>query len=233
MALSYRGTGASSAPVLDTPATHSVPALAADVLAVLRHETTQDLLPSRKLVLCAHSMSAKVCWELLHLLETSKLALGIEAVGVLLLAPAPPGPFALPVEMRTQQLEAYRSMNGAEFVVRKVLTERTLDEGVYVQVAKGCVGMSEGAKRTWLEVGMRWDCEEALEGLVKRPLVRVLVGQFDQVETVDRVLAETVKVLRGKRFEVGVTIVQACGHLLPIEVPEETIQELNQLLGFK
>lgn len=233
LAISYAGTGSSPAPVPDTPTAHSIPALASNVLAVLRHEAIQDLLPSRKLVVCAHSMSAKVTWEVLRLLETSAPVLEIQVVGVLLLAPAPPRPFALPVEMRMQQIEAYRNSEAAEFVVKNVLTARGLDERVYGEVVKGCVGMSEGAKRGWLEVGMKWDCEEALEGLAKRPPVRVLVGSCDKVESVDRVMTETVEVLRGKRFEVGASVVQGCGHLLPLEAAEETLQELKLLLGFK
>lgn len=178
-------------------------------------------------------MSAKVAWEVLRLLETTDPELEIEVVGVLLLAPAPPGPFSLPVEMRTQQVEAYRDLQGAEFVVRNVLTERKLDEELYGEVAKGCVDMSEGAKMGWLEFGMKWDCEEALEVLVKRPPLRVLIGSCDKVESVDRVMAETVEVLRGKGFEVDVSVVEGCGHLLPLEAVEDMGQQLEQLLGFK
>ena len=228
LALSYRGTGFSPAPDPETPEAHNIPALAADVLQVLRQEEVQDLLPSRKLALCAHSMSVKVTWELIRLIESTDLA--IEVVGVLLLGPAPPGPFELPPEMRKQQLEAYRGIEGAEFVVRNVLTARTLNEEVYAEVARECVGMCEGAKKGWIELGMQWDCRESLDRILEKPPVRVLVGEEDKVETPGRVRDETVQGLSEKGFNVEVRTVQGCGHLLPVEAAEEVVEELGHFL---
>jgi pimeloyl-ACP methyl ester carboxylesterase len=269
IAVSYRGTGSSSGSSEETsslPSTlnseqdslesHNIPALAADVVALLETLANddgeqQDLIPSRQVVLCAHSMSAKVAWEILHALPSS----GNESVnpdnnskrtttvkGLLLLAPAPPGPLELPAELRAQQLKAYDSLDSALWTLRNVLTHKDLSDQVVERLATDCVSMSPGAKRGWIELGMKRDCRGVVEDVVARIKaerqregetfqLRVLVGEKDKVETVEKVKSETVDVLTELGLDVTLTTVPEVGHLLPVEAPEEVAADLRKLLS--
>jgi pimeloyl-ACP methyl ester carboxylesterase len=266
VAVSYRGTGSSSGSSEETSSltstlnseqdpleSHDIPALATDVIALFETLANdggeqQALIPSRQVVLCAHSMSAKVAWEILHALTSS----GNESVnlldnkrtttvkGLLLLAPAPPGPLELPAEIREQQLKAYDSLDSALWTLRNVLTHKDLSDQVVGRLATDCVSMSPGAKRGWIELGMKRDCRGVVEDMVARIKadwqregtfqLRVLVGEKDKVETVEKVKSETVDVLTELGLDVTLTIVPEVGHLLPVEAPEEVAAELGKLL---
>jgi pimeloyl-ACP methyl ester carboxylesterase len=240
--MSYRGTGESKRPdaELDLPSHHSIPFLAADVLALLRSgEVIEDLIPSHKLVIVAHSMSAKVAWEVLCGLSPtrSEATPEIEVVSVLLIAPAPPGPLELPPEMRQQQLIAYQTVESAKWTIANVLTHRPLSQEVIDRSAKDCAGMSPGAKRGWIEEGMKYSCVEAVRNLAathqgqSAKLVRVLVGTEDVVETVGRVQSETVDLLQSLGgFAVNMRVLEGCGHLVPLEDPDSVVEEVGKLL---
>ncbi|KAJ9606716.1 hypothetical protein H2200_008724 [Cladophialophora chaetospira] len=250
IAVSYPGTGSSrqegislaTSPVdHDPPEDHDIPALAAHVAALLKdlgHGTDElSLIPSRKIVIYAHSMSAKVTWEVLRTLKSFNT---LTVTGLLLLAPAPPGPLVLPTEMREQQLKAYDSLESATWTLKNMLTHKILDDEVIGKLARDCVGMNSGAKRGWIELGMKRDCLAAVEELAtqlgaqvkqKGFEVKVLAGQEDKVETVERVKNDTVDVLGRLGFAVNFTVLPGVGHLLPIEAPEEVALALQALLS--
>lgn len=242
LAVSYRGTGLSPAPIPDTPEKHDIPSLAADAFEVLHSEFVQDLIGmarTRSVLLVAHSMSAKVVYTLLSLLQQrrsdSREEQRIAISGLLLLAPAPPTPLVLPEAIRAQQLTAYTTPQSAEYVVRNVLTHANLPVATYRALAADAAGMSAGAKRGWVERGMGRDCTEVLRGLVTLPevRVRVLVGREDKVETVERVEEETVRVLRemlGGEVGVRVRVLEGVGHLVPVEAAEEVVGELGEMI---
>ncbi|KIW67345.1 hypothetical protein PV04_06606 [Phialophora macrospora] len=259
VAVSYRGTGSRSGseemtssltPEQDPPENYNIPALAADVVALLESlanddDKQHDLIPSRTVVLCAHSMSAKVAWEVLHALTAS----GKESIfnktttvkGLLLLAPAPPGPLELPAEMREQQLKAYNSLESAVWTLKNVLTHKDLADEVVRGLAADCVGMSPGAKRGWIELGMKRDCRGVVADIAHRIKaegqqrqgnlqLRVVVGEEDKVETVEKVKRETVDGLTQLGLDVTLSVVAEVGHLLPVEAPEEVAAELAKFL---
>lgn len=254
VAVSYRGTGWSSSSSRDEPRDHDIPALAADILALLHSDDMRDLLPSGEIVICAHSMSAKVVWEMLPVLlsdlEHRSRQSSVMLEGLLLLGPAPVGPLVFPPEAREQQLRAYESFDSAEWTLRNVLTcsGKLHHDDVIRKLANDCIGMSPGAKRGWIEHGMKRDYTDVVKlvaasqrrtvslwdgkGRVKNKLkVRVLVGEEDQVETVQRVKTQTVDVLRDTGgFDVEFETIAGCGHLLPVEAPREVVAELEKIL---
>jgi pimeloyl-ACP methyl ester carboxylesterase len=228
----------------DTLQNHSISSLAADVLGVLSSpDFTSDLIPSGRLVLVAHSMSAKVAYHVLYYLgnggiDGSGVRIGFRVQRLLLLAPAPIRPLDLPPQMRAQQLRAYDSLESASWTMRFVLSHAPLDDDVVRRLASDAVGMSPGAKSGWLgEYGMKVDCTEVLraamnlvKGTRRAFRVRVLVGREDRVETVEKVQEETVDVLHSMGVNVGIKLVEGCGHLLPVEAAKEVVGEIESLL---
>ena len=244
VAVSYRGTGSSSRSEEDSPQRHDIHALAADVLALLDvlvrdEDEGSNLLPSGKVVFCAHSMSAKVAWEVLSRLDLGDQTHALGVAGLLLLAPAPIGPLELPPEMREQQLGAYASMESARWTLSNILTRKTPDKEFLNGLARDCVGMSSGAKRGWIELGMKSDCTDAVrkvadnlvtnKSLKDFPVV-VLAGEHDVVETVDKVKKETVDVLAKLGFVADMSVIAGVGHLLPVEAAGEVAEELSKLM---
>jgi 3-oxoadipate enol-lactonase len=242
IAVSYRGTGDSTHTEHDTPEDNDIPALAVDVLALLDilrgdNDDGLSLIPSRKLVLCVHSMSAKVAWEVLSGLHAGGETL--EVTGLLLLAPAPVGPLVLPPEIRKQQLGAFESSESVRWTLENMIMHKVPDNDTLEKLASNAAGMSSAAKRGWVELGMQRESLEAvrnvatgLEGGSKLASFKVvaLLGEQDKVETVEKVTRETVDVLTELGFAVCVRVIPGVGHLLPVEAPEEVVFELGKML---
>ena len=196
----------------------------------VKSQQFQTLTPSKKLIVCAHSMSAKVACELLASFSSSA---HVEITGLLLLAPAPPTPLILPVHMKEQQLIAYSTLESAKWTMQNVLTAGNLNDNVIDQLAKDAAGRSTGAKRGWIEVGMGYDCSASLEmlsGTLAKVLVRVLVGSKDVVETVDRVKRETTEVYADHGCDINMRVVEGVGHLLPVEAVDDVVLEIVRLM---
>ena len=237
VAVSYPGTDFSSPHALDDnlPQLHSVANLTRNLITALNEsEEIRDLIPSGKLMICAHSMSAKIAYGVLKGIPSP-----FQVTALLLLAPAPVGPLILPEEIRQQQLTAYDTLEAARWTMQNVLTHKPLPEEVVMDLAKDAVGMCEGAKRGWIEIGMAENCTSILRepstALVRRkgrmPMVVVMVGREDKVETVERVQKETVEVLAGLGWDVGLKIIEGVGHLLPVEAVDEVTEAVIGLLG--
>ena len=234
IAVSYPGTGTSEPAPDDTdPEQHSVSALTRDLLAALQTQQLQDLIASRKLIVIAHSMSAKIACELMPAVSSPSTTFQVEVSSLLLLAPAPPTPLVLPEDMRQQQLTAYSNFESARWTMVNVLTHKQLPDQVLDSLATDAANQSEGAKRGWIEIGMGYDCTTALRSLGERGRyvpVRVLVGSADQVETVERVEEMTLKPCAAAGWDIDMRVVEDVGHLLPVEAVEEVVQDCMRLL---
>ncbi|KAI4152089.1 MAG: hypothetical protein LQ340_003115 [Diploschistes diacapsis] len=231
IAISYHGTGNASAadPSDDDAARHSIQALTNDLLRFLQSPELNQLADTSSLTICAHSMSAKVA---LRLASTLPPDAGIRVHSLLLLGPAPPGPLVLPPDVRKGQLTAYDSVDSARWTIENVLAHSKLDDDAMAQLAANCVAMSPGAKKGWIEIGMAESLAELLEGAgaERRTFpVRVLAGVCDRVETLERVEGETVARLREYGFDVALTRLEDCGHLVPLEKPEAVVEQLGIL----
>ncbi|KAL8785063.1 MAG: hypothetical protein Q9195_008795 [Heterodermia aff. obscurata] len=226
IAISYRGTGKASTPTDIDPAHHSIEALTTDLTRFLHSPELSNVADVSRLIICAHSMSAKIALRLACTLDPG--AVGVQSL--LLLAPAPPGPLVLPPDVREGQLTAYESYDSALWTINNVLSHTRLDDSVTAPLAQSCVGMSPGAKKGWVELGMAESITHLLEEGRRGVEVRVLAGARDQVETLERVREGTVGVLRACGWEgVGVRVLEGCGHLVPLERGGEVVGELVTL----
>jgi len=220
LAISYAGTGNTPAPLDDAAETHSIIPRANQLRVLLQQAEIKELVTSRRLIICAHSMSAKIAYHFLAVLKDE----GVQPTGLVLLGPAPVGPLVLPPEMQQQQLQAYETEESATWTIENVLTARPgkLSPGDSAELAKDCARMSPGAKHGWLKHGMAVDCSVVVTEMQKRwprLAVRVLVGSDDKVETVERVQKGTVMPLQELGFDVEMAVVGGAGHLLPVEAP--------------
>jgi pimeloyl-ACP methyl ester carboxylesterase len=229
----------------DAPEDHDIPALAECVLKLLDwireiFEVAQKTDRQRhlKVVLCAHSMSAKVNWEVLHALSKEDNP-RTSITGLLLLAPAPIEPLVLPPETARQQLIAYDNLESATWTIRHILTSSPLAEDVVDKLAQDCVAISPAARRGWIELGMKYDCTDTVQSLartlnaseVQRQLpIKILVGEHDRVETPEKVRTQTVEVLQQLGLLARMKVVPDVGHLLPVEATNEVVAALREML---
>ncbi|KAG7010156.1 hypothetical protein G7Y79_00001g004280 [Physcia stellaris] len=228
IAISYRGTGKACLgdDSDNEPARHSIELLTADLLHFLRSPEVGQIANVSSLIICAHSMSAKIA---LRLACTLDLNSGIRVQSLLLLAPAPPGPLVLPPEVRQGQLTAYESYDSAMWTIANILSYKQLDGSVAAQLADACASMSPGAKKGWIEIGMAESITDLIENVSvekRRFPVMVMAGRCDKVETMPRVEEETVAFLKHCGFEVRLVELEDCGHLIPLERPGAVVEQL-------
>ncbi|KAH8917478.1 alpha/beta-hydrolase [Atractiella rhizophila] len=238
IAISVRGWGGSSCAIPDHPASYSIKALASDVFSLLPRFVEDDLIPSSGFVLCGHSMGGKVCMAILDMITSSPFnqAHLPPLRGIVLLAPAPPTPLVLPVEMREQQSHAYETRETVEWTVRNVLAS---DNGVYLRggeedievIIRDSLSGSDGAKKGWVEFGMAERIEVSQATSEHFP-VRILASNGDKVEPVEKVKKETKNSFDKAGFSVRVRVIEEnCGHLIPLEAPHIVVEELVSLLN--
>jgi 3-oxoadipate enol-lactonase len=227
------------------PQDHDIPALAACVLRLFDWigeicdvAASDGRRNHQKIVLCAHSMSAKVTWEVLHALN-GKEAHRTSIIALLLLAPAPVEPLVLPADIAKQQLSAYDSLESATWTVRNVLTASPLHEAIIDKLACDCIATSPAARRGWIELGMKHDCTETVQALAQMLKaaddmahlpIKVVVGENDRVETPENVQTQTIDVLQRLGLSASMKVVPGIGHLLPVEAIDEVVTALSDLL---
>lgn len=247
ISLSHRGWGLSSRADPDAVSAYTIAALASDVIAVLPVLVARGLVSSTfGFVICGHSMGAKVAMAVASRCLTGQVVGGSGQLelpplrGLLLLAPAPPGPLVLPEEMRQQQGAAYDTPDSVKWTAREVLTAakgaglRGGDADMDMIVRDSLAG-SKAARKAWPEIGMAEDVDVSPLRGRNGVKVRVLVARGDRVETAERVERDTVGSLRrGGVEEVVLRVVETeeleCGHLLPLEAPGVVVEELVELL---
>jgi 3-oxoadipate enol-lactonase len=262
ISISFRGWGLSSPAVPDTPLAYSIGALAEDIIAILDQFQAEHLIPPGpdglgEFVLCGHSMGAKVALKVAALLTAapSSRPQGPRLRGLLLLAPAPPGPLVVADEVRAQMEHAYNSAENVRQTVRGALTvdgggdapgggKRLEVNGDMEMIVRDSLAGSEGAKTGWLEVGMGEDIGGLLTAASQKMRdsglkFRIMVALGDRVEAAERVEAETVNVLRGVSIpDVKYRLLEPTtnpkgedyGHLLPLEAPQQVAAELLALM---
>ncbi|KAK5102348.1 hypothetical protein LTR70_000133 [Exophiala xenobiotica] len=229
--ISYAGTGNTPAPMNDAAKMHSIIPRARQLKCLLQEPEIRKLT-SKRLIICAHSMSAKIAYHLLTLLDHEQT----QPTNLILLGPAPVGPLILPPDMQQQQLQAYQTQESAAWTIENVLTARTgkLGSDVVAELAKDCASMSPGAKRGWPEYGMAVDCSEIVKEVRSKwsqLSVKILVGSEDKVETVERVTEGTVIPLQNSGFDVELSVIDTAGHLLPAEAPVAVLDAVLVALG--
>ena len=205
VALDARGWGRSKA--LD--GRYDLDAMADDV------EDLAAALELGRYALVGHSMGGKVA-QVVAARGASPIA------GLVLVAPAPPGPMLVPVEGRAAMLASYQSREGVEQAI-PVLAGRALNDAEREQVIADTLAGAPAAKREWTVRGMVATVSPQLRDF--NGPVRVVVGELDRVERPDALRAAFASALP----QAVVTTVPGAGHLLPIERPSAVVSACRQI----
>jgi pimeloyl-ACP methyl ester carboxylesterase len=175
------------------------------------------------IVLVGHSMGAKICMAVAAMAIKDH---SLNLKGMAFVAPAPPSPLVLPVEMQDQQVHAYDSGESVKFTVTNILSSREMltDEDILFAVEDGLAG-SKLAKEAWPSYGMS---EEVAVPLGNGIEAVVMAGENDVVETKERVLSEVVGTLKENGFRVSFKVVEGARHLIPLESPDAIVDAITQ-----
>lgn len=214
IALDHRGWGLSKGP--DGAEAYSIQALANDVLEVLKQlgEHTRN-----GFILVGHSMGAKVALAV----ATSKPS-GLR--GMVLIAPAPPTPFALPEEMREQQIHAYDSAESISWTISNVLAEpKNLSSEDFDILCEDSSKGNRWAKAAWPAYAMGEDISMDLDGNGQKVLV--FAGEHDIVETKEKV-ERLVKLLDEHHYTTKFCVVPGVKHLIPLETPNAIVGPMER-----
>jgi pimeloyl-ACP methyl ester carboxylesterase len=207
IAYDHRGWGNSDAP----PSGYRIEDLAHDAEVLIRK------LGLRRYVLVGHSMGGKVAQLLASWRPT-----GLE--GLLLIAPSPPVPMAVPEEQRKKMIEAYSTRQGVEGLIQHVLTAVPIPRKLRDIIIADTLGGAPQAKRAWPETGMIEDISPAVRNINVPTLV--LCGENDQVERVETLKQELIPRIP----EAQMKVIPRSGHLSPLEVPDEIAAGIRNFL---
>ncbi|KAH9831103.1 Alpha/Beta hydrolase protein [Teratosphaeria destructans] len=228
IAPSLRGWGLSTGP--DVCDQYHITDYAGDIIQLLYYLKNQkpDMLCGG-LILVGHSMGGKIAQYLLTRPEVQ-----IMVQGVVLLAPAPSGAFALPTEqMQEQQIHAYESAESATMVFRNVLLgkpDAVNDEAIVVLV-RDAAGGTQCAKRAWPAYGMGEDYEGEVRHAIGTATFRhlnvlVVTCELDQVETPSNVNEKVTELLKAAGADVSLVNLEGVGHLVPTEAPKAVAEAM-------
>jgi pimeloyl-ACP methyl ester carboxylesterase len=208
IALDHRGWGDSDAPAQG----YSLSDLANDAQAVI---TAMDL---RRYVVVGHSMGGKTAQLL-----ASRRPAGL--VGLVLVAPSPPGATVLPDEQREALLHAYDSRESIAHARDHILTALPLTEAQRERVVQDSLGGADAAKRAWPTRIMPEDIRAEV-GHINVPTL-VLSGEKDQVDPTVRLRDELLPLISGARLQV----LPRTGHLAMLEDPEAVARAIRDFAG--
>lgn len=213
---------------------------AEDIYALLtdmERNANLRVLLSQGVVIVGHSMGGKIAQNLVA--HMGRLAdIGVSITGLILVAPAPSGQFALPQEMRKQQIHAYQDVGSAEYVIRNVLLARPdcVTNDVVHALVKDAVTGSKFAKAAWPEYGMGEDYETQLMDALSSndwwaaKRIMVIVGLHDRVETPENVENRVVAILKSAGVPVRQEMIE-CGHLIPVEAPNKLAAVMSDFIS--
>ncbi|MFP6561923.1 alpha/beta fold hydrolase [Paraburkholderia sp. B3] len=208
VAIDHRGWGDSEAPAQG----YAIADLANDAQDVV------EALDLRRYVLVGHSMGGKVA-QLLASRRPRGLA------GVVLVAPSPPSPMALPDEQRAAMVSAYASRESVSQVLDHALTANRLEPAHREQAIADSLRGAPQAKTAWPIAGMLEDITGEV-GAIDVPVV-VIAGEFDQVDRVETLRKELLPRIAGACLHV----LPRVGHLLPLEAPAALAALIRQFAG--
>lgn len=198
LAVDHRGWGDSDAP----RAGYALADMAADAEGVIA------ALDLRRYVLVGHSMGGKVAQ-----LMASRRPAGL--AGLVLVAPSPPTPMALPAAAREMMIGAYDSRATVETAIDTVLSAKPLRPEVREQVIADSLKGAPPAKLAWPRATSQEDITEQV-GAIDVPTL-VIAGELDKVDTPDVLRAELLPRVPGAAMHV----LPGTGHLSMLESPQD------------
>lgn len=207
IATDHRGWGDSAAPERG----YAITDLANDAQDAI------DALNLQRYVLVGHSMGGKVAQLL-----ASRRPRGLQ--GVVLVAPSPPSPMALPDEQRAAMAAAYDSRESIGWVLDNVLTANPLTPELREQVMVDSLRGAREAKAAWPNAAMLEDITAEV-GSIDVPVL-VIAGELDQVDRVETLQKELLPRIEGARLHV----LPGTGHLSPLEAPSALASLIRQFV---
>jgi pimeloyl-ACP methyl ester carboxylesterase len=208
VAIDHRGWGES-----DKPATgYGLADLAADAEGVIA------ALNLRRYVLVGHSMGGKVA-KLMASRRPDGLA------GLVLVAPSPPQPMAMPPEAREIMAGAYATRETVEAAIDNVLTARPLSAEDRDQVIADSLRGAPAAKLAWPKETSLEDIT-AQVGAINVPTI-VIAGELDRVDSPDLLRAE----LLSRVPQAVMHMLPGTGHLSMLESADALISLIARFCG--
>jgi pimeloyl-ACP methyl ester carboxylesterase len=207
----HRGWGKSDAPVSG----YALADFADDAQGVI------DTLQLGQFVLVGHSMGGKIAQLL-----ASRRPDGL--VGLVMVAPSPPGPLVLPAEVRAEMKSAYTSRASVEGAIDHMLTARPLSLAHREQVIEDSLRGAPQAKAAWPDYASLEDITHDVAA-IDVPAV-VIAGELDKVDSVETLRTQLLPHIPHARM----LVVPGSGHLSPLEAPLEVagfIQEFVESLA--
>jgi pimeloyl-ACP methyl ester carboxylesterase len=200
IAIDHRGWGESDAPGDG----YGLADLAADAEGVIK------ALNLQRYVLVGHSMGGKVAQ-----LMASRRPGGL--VGLVLVAPSPPAPMAIPEEARAAMADAYDSRETVEATIDNVLTAKALSPQDREQVIADSLRGAILAKQAWPHVASQEDIT-AQVGAINVPAL-VIAGELDGVDSPATLQAE----LLSRLPHAVMHVLPGTGHLSMLESVDELL----------
>lgn len=198
VAIDQRGWGKSAAP----DAGYALSDLAGDVLAVV------DSLALESYILVGHSMGGKAAQ-----LVASRRPHGLR--GLVLVAPAPPTPLALPLDARQGMVHAYDSRESIVATLQQVLAPDGLSDGDLDTVIADSLAGASPAKAAWPLATSQEDIT-AVVPLIDVPVI-VISGEHDRVDPPEVLRREVLPRIP----QATLVVLPGVGHLLPLEAPAD------------
>lgn len=204
IATDHRGWGRSDAPADG----YALKDLADDAQGVI------EALGLQRYILVGHSMGGKVAQLL-----ASRQPAGL--LGLVLVAPSPPQPMAMPDEARQMMADAYQTRESIGLAIDHMLTAKPLSAADREQVIDDSLGGAAPAKAAWPRSTSLEDITGAVSA-IRVPTI-VIAGECDRVDGVRLLQAE----LLPRIPQAVLHILPGTGHLSPLESPQEIARVIS------
>ena len=168
-------------------------------------------------VLVGHSMGGKIAMA-------CAIAQPPGLAGLVLVAPSPPSPEPMDELERRRLLTSHGDRTSAERTLRTI-TRRAVSAGDAAVIIADNLLTSPEAWRWWLQDGSREDISDEV-GRIACPVL-VVVGSDDPVISPSLVNAEVTPRLASAKCQQ----VPGCGHLLPLEAPQEVSRAISAFIA--
>jgi pimeloyl-ACP methyl ester carboxylesterase len=152
-------------------------------------------------------------------LLASRRPAGLE--GLVLVAPSPPTPLGLPLEVRQGMVEAYATRESIVATVEQVLAGRALDADDLETVISDSLRGSCAAKAAWPLTASQEDIGNAVASIAVPTLV--ISGELDRVDPPTVLQQELV----ARIPQAELHLLPGVGHLSPLEAPGELAARLK------
>lgn len=198
IAIDQRGWGRSAAPASG----YALADMANDALAVV------EALDLERYIMVGHSMGGKVAQ-----LIASRRPRGL--AGLALVAPAPPTPLDLPLEVREGMVRAYESRDSIIATLDQVLAPNGLDTEDRETVIADSLAGAAAAKEAWPLASSQEDIAAAVAA-IDVPVI-VMSGEHDRVDPPAGLRRE----LLSRIAQAELYVLPQVGHLSPLEAPDD------------